>query len=955
MAGPQHNHWGVEMSDVGTRRVLSVSIALLMGSSIGFLGDAHAQQDGASAGVIEEVTVTGSRLDRTGMSTPTPVTTLGVDEMEALAPGMLIEAVDQLPQFFNNTRPDPAASGRYSSGSEGQSFLNMRGMGANRTLVLLDGRRVVPTSKLGSNDINLFPEALIRRMEVVTGGASAAYGSDAVTGVTNFILDTNFDGFDARVQGGVTDRGDRPMERASVTFGTDIGRRAHIIASFEHYESESVFGYDKRDWFQDWALIQNPDANGPDRITVPHVRTTDFTYGGLITSGPLAGIQFLEDGTPAPFRAGEIIGTSSQSGGDGVNPRRNVELSPGIERQNAFLYADVELTDRTKVFGQAIFARSQIDYLVARMAAFRPFGEAQIFSDNAFLPESIREAMLAQGIDSFQMGRRSSLGDWQDINGSRNRTTSLTAGVEHEFGNGWRLNGYYQYGRNNRLNNSYMARIDRIHRAMDAVVHPETGAIVCRSTLTYPDDGCMPANFFGVGQMSEESKDYMRDWRIGRHRIEQHVAEVAVDGEIHRGWGAGPILAAAGLSYREDTLDAGFGPEHSHASIRPDYEEGYKGLPLRWHNNNDIYLANEMLEAQGGYSVREVFAEAGIPLLASRRLVELLDLNVATRYADYSGSGGVLAWKTGLDWQINQAVRLRFTRSRDTRAANLGERYDWQRVSGGIDDPWMGTTGLPPRDGTIEGGNPNVDPELSDTITFGIVYQPLRVSNLSLSLDHYAVDIKDAIAQLGNQNIIDQCFNEGSFCNQLVQDPVTGQILRVDNLFINLEQASVRGIDLETRYRLQAGSRHSFDFRFLTSYLQENSMSTPLGTKIERAGEGTFPEWTGTAVVSYANGPFTTSLTARYIGSAQLDLDWVEGVDVDRNRIDAATYLNLRFGYDLETGANRIRLFVNVENLLDRNPPIAPTLMSGWTGAAHTNGNFDQLGRRYTVGARFSF
>lgn len=934
---------------------MSASIQILVSMAAYLLPDVSQAQDPATQ-PLEEVVVTGSRIMRSGMSTPVPVTVMNTDELEALAPGQLIESLNQMPQFLNNVSPDSPSF--YGSGAAGTSFLDMRGIGSNRTLVLLNGRRVVPSSKLGTVDINLFPEAMIQRMEIVTGGASAAYGSDAVTGVTNFILNTNFIGLEMQMQAGDTSRRDRQNEELQIAWGRDIGTRAHVQASFDFYHSESLFGYENREWFQDWALITNPDRSGPRRITVPNVGATVYTSGGLITGGPLAGVQFLADGTPAPFQRGSIVDRQTQSGGDGINVQRQNELYPEVYRRSAFLYGDYEIRASTRLFAQGIYGYNNVDYLVSELRQFAPFAPATIFLDNAFLPTSIRQAMTDAGVESFPFGRYSSFADWQDIEGVENTTTSVTLGFEHGLDNGWRLNGYYQTGLNQSDTRAFQARLDRAFRAMDSVIDARTGAIVCRSTLSNPNDGCVPANFFGQGQMSQEAKDYILATKIGYIDTEQDVAELSIDGEIFNGWGAGPILAASGISWREDSIEADYGPlEYKQLTIVPDEVVGYKGLPRNLDNNPDIFQHVEMLNVSGAYDVREVFAELNMPLLAEASMAEALSTTASVRYADYSGSGGVLAWKGGIDWDVTDSVRLRITRSRDTRAANLGERFDRQRIGAGIDDPWTGETNKPPLEGTIRGGNPEVAPELSDTLTYGIVYQPAWMEGLSLSVDRYSVEIEDAIARIGAQNIVDQCFSQGAFCNLLKQDSSTGEVLRVDDIMSNLERATVEGADMEALYRTALGGGENLSFRLLASYLGEHSFTNQFGNKLINDGEGTLPEWTGTASAMLSKGPFDLSLSARYIGSTKIELDWVEGVDVDDNTIDSRVYTNLQVGYEAEMGEGFWKLFANVQNLFDRAPPLAPSRngLSTFGGAAHTNSLFDQLGRRYTLGVRVNY
>ncbi|HHX82369.1 MAG TPA: TonB-dependent receptor plug domain-containing protein, partial [Pseudomonadaceae bacterium] len=249
--------------------------------------------------VVEEVSVTGSRIRDTGMTSPTPVTSISRDEMDNLSPGTLMDSLDLLPQFLNSSTIEDTGSPTTGtwSGVGAQSTLNMRGVGGNRTLVLLNGRRIVPSNRLSTVDINLFPQALIQRTEAVTGGASAAYGSDAIAGVTNFILDTGFEGFSANLQGGVTDYGDGENARASIAAGRSLNERSHFILGADYYRSASIDNFDGRDWYRPWGSINHGATGGvpnqlPQREQYDNVYSRNSTFGGLIPSGPLAGTHF---------------------------------------------------------------------------------------------------------------------------------------------------------------------------------------------------------------------------------------------------------------------------------------------------------------------------------------------------------------------------------------------------------------------------------------------------------------------------------------------------------------------------------------------------------------------------------------------------------------------------------------------------------------------------------------
>jgi outer membrane receptor protein involved in Fe transport len=889
------------------------------------------------------------------MSTPTPVTALNSQELDTLAPGQLVEALASMPQFLGNQLP---ADGGAFNTDAGQSFLNLRGIGSSRMLVLLDGRRVVAAGQQGAVNINVIPEAAIDRVEVVTGGASAAYGSDAVAGVTNFILKKDYTGFDAKVQGGETSRGDGENLEVSVSGGADIGDRGHILVAADHYHSDGLFGYDKRHWFKSYAELDNP-GDGPAQITVPNARTTLYTYGGLIPSGPLRGTQFLADGTPAPFQRGDIVDPPFvQSGGDGVNPLRDNEIYPEQSRDGAFLRFNYGITDNVEMYVQGIYGRTTADFRVSELRLYAPFGtEATIFRDNAYLPDSIKTAMDAAGITSFPFHRMSSFKDWTDIEGTRNTTRGATLGFDASAGD-WELGGYVQYGQNKRLLEGFQARLDRVYQALDAVVDPLSGEIVCYSTLTHADDGCVPLNLFGEGRMTQEARDYVLDTEVGFTTTSQKVAEFSANRDIFADRRAGAISLATGVSYRRDELDAEIEPPTPSLRFPTLAEATYRGLPPRQAGSSLVYQQANMLETSGGFDVKEVFAETFIPLLRGDASGRSLSLDVATRYADYEGSGGIWAWKTGIDWRITSGVRFRATRSRDIRAANLGERFDRTFTDPSYDDPFVGEEHTP-LERTVSGGNPGVEPEKSDTTTFGIVYQPPGISGLSTSVDWYDVKIGDAIDQVGGQLIIDLCHDQGSFCELLKQDPATGRVLRVDNIFVNLVEARVAGIDFEVAYNRSLGAGGMLRTRFFGAYLDEHSFTDQFGIKVDRAGEtgdSSLPEWQGVLNLAYSRGPLTLSATERYIGSGTRHFREIEGVDIDDNTVDSAFYTNLRLGYDFDTRGGGVEIFANIENLFDEDPPIATNDLSFFSGAAHTNIRlFDRLGRRYTLGARFQF
>jgi outer membrane receptor protein involved in Fe transport len=359
--------------------------------------------------------------------------------------------------------------------------------------------------------------------------------------------------------------------------------------------------------------------------------------------------------------------------------------------------------------------------------------------------------------------------------------------------------------------------------------------------------------------------------------------------------------------------------------------------------------------------------ETFVPVMADKNLMQLMTLGLSARYADYSLSGGVWAWKAGLDMQIVTDFRVRATKSRDVRAANLSELFDKTGGIATINDPRYNESYNVTR---FSGGNPDVLPEEADTFTAGFVYQPSFVDGLSLSLDWYKVEIDGAIGQLGTQAVIDRC-EEGAMdlCALVTRSPSDDRLVLVGDVFINIDQAKVSGQDLEIAYRNTVswfgGASDSFQARLFASWLDENSETLAGTSTIDRAGQTGIEQSTGTAYqlpdfkltanVSYARGPFTAFVQGRYIGSGIMESTLVEGVNIQSNKVDSAFYTDLRLSYtrELQSGGS-LEVFGSVTNLLDEEPPITPYYSVFLGYAQQTNsGLFDVLGRTYVAGVRF--
>jgi iron complex outermembrane receptor protein len=908
---------------------------------------------------LPEVEVTGTRIERDGMTTPTPVAALSRAELDDLAPTTLTDALSQLPHFLNNDTPQTQSFG--TSGAAGASHLNLRGIGTIRTLMLLDGRRFVPSTRFGTVDLALFPKNLVKRVEVVTGGASASYGSDAVSGVVNVILDDQFRGLRTHGQLGISDQSDYENLEASVAFGTRVGSQSSLLLGAELFRAAGVSGYDSRDWYDGQAAILNPVPGGPREVIARDVRSTNYTYGGLITSGPLAGTEFLAGGVPAPFERGSLFTGTTQSGGSGVNPAADrIWLLPDQERMSAFARLATQPTATLSGFAQLLLGRTRNRFGKEPSAQWGIW-EATIYEDNAFLPDTIRQRVDELGIASFRLGRAASPNELGDPRASlTSEVISATLGGDWHFSD-WRVGGHLQHGRNRTTIDYYdIVRIDRIYRGIDSVRHPETGEIVCRSTLSFPGDGCVPVNLFGPNAISAEAREWVTEGRTAQlQEVRQQVAELTLTGDVP--WRtAGPVSVAAGFAWRAESVDSS-APRYPSSLddlvIEPAETQGYRGLPAAYSGTPGIFERASRIEIEGRYDVWEAFGEAVVPLLRDRPLARRLDLHAALRGARYNGSGLIAAWRLGLDWQALPSMRLRATRSRDVRAGSLSDRYDESPVGITIVDrvqpgePVYAVVG-------DRRGNPGIEPELGNTSTAGLVVQPQWAPGLSVSADYFDIRIKDAIAFFGVQRIIDGCAEgRAQLCALIERDAPSGQITRVNNVVLNIAAARSRGMDLELSWRRRVawfGGGEAIAVRLFANRTLESSTTDPSGVRTDRAGQtglfGGAPRFTGTLSAAYERGPWRMALQQRYVSSGSYDATYGPA-DIDDRHVRAAAYttFNVNWRPPRWSGA---RMYINVHNVFDAAPPIAPDW--GFGGSIPTNeGLFDVLGRRYMLGMRF--
>ncbi len=924
---------------------------------------------------VEELVVTGSRVVRDGFQAPTPVTVVGVEQLKEQAVTRLVDVSRNLPIFRNQGGARSVAN---ASANAGQGSLNMRGLGGNRNLVLLDRRRVVPSTGNGIVDVNVLPSALISRVEVVTGGASAAWGSDAVSGVINFVLDSKFAGVKAEVSGGVSGERDNEEFNLSLAGGrAALGGRAHVIGSLEYFRAGGQKLMD-RDW-----LARRPGIINNPAYTTSNTETRQFVVDGNIVSAymsrgglvdgcrnagganiancSLRGLAFGPGGSVHNFvygtyvnPTGNMLAPASDPNGDYTQIYDNIMMVNPSERVSAFAHAGYDLTDTTTAFVEGLYTESVVGPSYA-VPPYR-FGTSattwlSVSADNAFLPASVKAQMSGPGGGNstgpafLNIGRIND--DWVGNSKIRNTNTTkrFVAGLDGRIRGDWTWDAYYQYGENTYYgtvesnlitSRGGLTALGNVNLAVDAVVAPAgnaagiaPGTIVCRSTLTSPNNGCVPLNIFGVGAASPEAIRYVLGTQWTEQTYKQNVVEVATQGELFSTW-AGPVSVAAGLSYRAEEIAA---------TVDSLSLESAFGI-----GNPKPY--------SGEYNVREGFTEVVIPLAKDVPLAKSADLTLAGRVTDYSTSGTVKTWKIGLTYQPVEDIRLRFTQSLDIRAPSLQELYTGatQARAGVIDRFKSSSTTVNIQQ--IGGGNADLVPEEATTFSGGVVYSPSFLRGFTASADYYDIKIENVIGTLSSQQIVDRCFaGNTALCNQITRQ--NGDIIEIRSTNLNLNRLRAKGWDFEVGYRTALEDFSSLTgnvgVRVLANYVDEFSRFDGVTTLDDAGAAGQQqPRWTTQIVYFYDHGPFRATVNHRYVGKGVIDNAFNVAREIDNNNVKSRLYTNLNLNYKVDKLPGQNELYLNIDNLFDVKPPKG----FGWGYGANASPQYDTIGRMFKIGFR---
>lgn len=920
---------------------------------------AHAAPASDSA-EVGELVVTGSRAIRDGAQAPTPVTVVSAEQLQSAAPGTIASALNQLPVFRGSSTP--SSGGLSATGPNAGSFLNLRNLGPQRTLVLVDGRRAAPSAVNGATDTNVLPQELVKRVDVVTGGASAAYGSDAVAGVVNFVLDTGFKGLRGSVQAGQSRYSDNGSMKATLTGGTHFADdRGRLVVSAAYFNADGVDSTLARPFGRLEATVVRDPANSAQSIVVTNYHSTFASRGGVVFGGAGLGagaLQFGPGGTVLPFTAGSIV-NGVQVGGQGVLGQQN--LISDVESQSYFSHAEFDLTPELTAYAEGSFGQVHNRYPQVGNFHIPGFNAPTILSGNPFIPASIQAIMKANNLPGFQLGRidfdmPTSTAD------ALNNTVNAVAGFRYQASGGLRLEGYWEHGENRqRIRTDNNLNYGRFFAAIDAVVDPVSGKTVCNVTLTNPSvyPGCVPLNLIGEGSPTAAAIAYVQGTAYYRAVLKQDVAALTLSGSPFA-TSAGEVSMAAGLEYRREAV----AQVTDQTSVTPVSPTGLRAVPATVLAGAGGWQLTNPQPLGGDYDIREAFVEVDAPLARDMPFAKALNLNGAIRYTDYSTSGGVTTWKLGATWKPFDDLRLRIAKSRDIRAPNLSELF-----SGSV----QGQTAVRDTINNVAAnvvfsqvGNPKLQPEEADTFTVGILYQPSAAPGLSLAIDYFNIDLSGVITSLTPQKTIDECA-AGSVlqCSNLIFSNPTARtgLVRVLTPQLNLASRKTSGYDFEASYQTDASRLWSrldgqFTVRALATYLDEYVTTTPGGAPVDSAGvvgTSSNPRLAATLSGDYRRGPLDLYVQVRRIGKGRFQAGTeAYSPALADNTVPAATYVDTTVNYRLEAAGGEFQLFATINNLLDEKPPILPT--GSFNVNYPTNPSvYDVVGRYYTAGVRFRF
>ena len=937
------------------------TLAIIVGAGTA----AYAQ---TSAAPIEQVIVTGSRVIANGNDMPTPVTVVSPAELTSTAPASVMDALQELPVFAGGRSPQTNVGN--SSQNQASHQFNIRNVGITRTLVLYDGRRIASTSPTGEVDADIIPQMLLQRVDVVTGGVSAVYGSDAVAGVVNFITDNKFNGIKGNVQGGVSEYGDSVEERAGVAAGMSVlDGKGHVEGSVEFYNNDGVTGKQKfsRDWETLTKSAQGGGTLANPNVLVSYTRLASSSYSGYITTGnpatnPFRDMEFAgANNALVPFVHGTPSGTSLvEVGGDGIY-YQEASLVATTRQGQVFGRFDYDFSDDMSGFVEVTGTKIGN----TNVHQTNEYRNVTLSATDAFLTAAQQSTLAAAKVTSFIFSKGMLQAPPLQ---SRSMTTSglFEAGLNGKVFGNYRWDLSFVHNENRQYtHNPANPSTQKSFAALDAVKDPATGNIVCSVTLTNPTlyPGCVPLNLFGNGSETPAMLNYVLDDTHFNAITTLDDVGGSVSGSPFDGW-AGPVQVALSGEYRQTRLNVKSNAQASdHANCT--------GLRFNCNTGTFLYISNVVSNTRNNpeQSVGEGAVEIGVPLLKDVLFAQDLTMDLAGRYTDYDTSGAASTWKVGLDWHINDEVTVRVVQSRDIRAPNLNDLFSPTLINpAGTTDFHVLTNGAPTQLQApfITLSNPALKPEKALTDTAGIVYRPSWLDNFSISVDYYHIKIANAITALQGQNqaiqqICEASNGASSYCS-LALRPLPFSDHTIANLttgFLsqpqNAQTLVTEGTDIEMNYQTDFGPGH-LALRSLTSYQPTLKTVQFIGAPVLNTANA--PGQAGvrsTLFVKYNWDAWTFNVQERIRGGSSLNSN--------RSIIYASSFpypalalwTNLNVSYDWETAPFvPMQISLAVENVFDRPPTLVgggatvPGLFPGQFGGD------DTIGRYFTLGLKFN-
>ena len=935
------------------RNKIAIAVASAVGiGAVGVSVPAFAQDDESA---LEEVIVTGSRIKRADLSAVSPVSVVTGEEFKISGNLNVEQKLAELPQTLPSFGPSSNNPG------DGTARVDLRGLGTARTLVLVNGRRYIPATQTGVVDLNSIPGTLIKQVDVVTGGASAVYGSDALAGVVNFQLVDDFQGAEFTMLYDTTTEGDGEKLNFDFTVGGNFDDgRGNAVVYGSVSDRQSVFQGDRE--FSNVALTESNGMLVPGGSSgIPGTRV----FGGpTLPNGQNLG-RFLPDGSGAPF-----------TGADRFNYAPDNFLQLPQERYLVTAMAHYDLTDNARVYTELTYVRNQVDQELAPTPAF--LGTLEVNPDSPFFAPDSQAAIDTYRTDTNGDGVVDGndnaflpfIGRRMVENGSRQALDTRDAnrillGVDGDINDTWSYDAYYSRStldQANILNNDVSDS-----RFRQAVLVNDAGT-ACQD----PSGGCAPLNIFGAGNISDAAIGFIN---IGATNITSIVQEV-IQGSVAGTIGSLPstdqeVGVVLGVEYRKDE-----------SNFRPD----------SFLSSGDVLGFNAGNPTTGKYDSTELFAEISAPV------TDQLELWGAYRYSDYSNIGGVSSYATALKFAPSDKASFRVGYQHAVRAPNVAELFSGGGngfpgatdpcsvvgfVPGTTDAALCAATGVPAAlvgnftqaNTQVEaqfGGNTNLSEETSDTFTLGVVFQP--TDDLDITLDYYDIEIEDAISVLGGsaQNVLNICYNEvrdaGSpFC-QAITRRADGNVGLVRVLNENISTIETSGIDFTLNYTTDldfgiGGNDSSLNVDMRGTYLTDFDV-TPVA-ELPRVDEcaGNFGNTCGSPLnelivntrVTWDSGPWSISGLLRYLSAA--DDDTIDNsTDPAATRaglvvpeIDSEFYLDLAASYDF---SDDFSVTFGINNILDTEP----TRLGDQQQQANTfPSTYDVLGPRAFFSASYRF